>query len=211
MSKFFKNNFLVLPSILSMLIGCSSPQYQEIYSSINKNFFGDDVIITKNFYDQQPFSFAKLRLGRMSSIIIVLWKVDSGKYHWVSSDGIEIVTFNGKIIETVGMKYDIQLKMSNPIPFNPKIRSKMNGLANFFEPEALLLPFISELSLKGSKSIQRLDKDITVSVFEEDQSINAIKFKAKNTYFLNTFGEVIKVIQTIHPYEDQIEIEFYLK
>jgi hypothetical protein len=179
--------------------------------SINQKYFGDDIIITKSFYDKQPFSFAKLSLGGMSSIIIVLWKVDSGKYHWLNRDGIEIVTLNGKIIETVGMKYDMQLKMSQPISFNPKVEFKMSGLANFFEPEALLLPFISESSVKGVKSIQRLDKDIKARVYEENQSINAINFKARNTYFLNTSGEVIKAIQTIHPYEEQIEIEYYFK
>ena len=57
-----------------------------------------DINISEEFYDQQEYSFAKIKVGRSSPVILSLAFIKDGIYEWVSADEERIYTLNGKII-----------------------------------------------------------------------------------------------------------------
>jgi hypothetical protein len=202
---------LKLLAITVIISGCANSQYTEIYQSLKQTAFSKDLPITQEFFDDQPFSFAKLRIGRSTPIIMVLWQVNNGHYYWVTQSGAEIITLGGKIVEVTGMEHDFQIKQNKKIKFLTQGVSESYGLINFFNPLATSLKIKTTTRLEDSIEIFRLGSNVKAKLFSEHQVVDAIKFTSENSYYIDSSSQVIKAIQTTHPFEPEITIEFYYK
>lgn len=200
-----------IPIVLLFLSSCSAISYGELPGIIKESVFGVDFEVTNKFYDSQPYSFAKIKVGRSIVAITVLAKVQNGTYTWLSQDGERIYTRDGKIIETEGLAHDIKILDSNnlkPISFAEFTTNTVKFqeiLLQLDKPHAIVnhsLSF-SELGLD--------DSYFDTMLYKEAFDSGKLVWKNDNLYWVDTKGRVIKTEQHIHPMMPKITMEFYYK
>ena len=197
---------ILLLLILIFLNSCSFDQglLREIYNSYSQK----DFKITSDIYNNQPYSFATFSIGNSNKIILILWKIDNGRYFWVSQDSQIITTYHGKIIEAVGFSNDIKVtSLANDFFKKSQIFYK----TDFFEPNLLGINSKSIFnSLKIEEKINIGFQEIMTTVYIEEYLLSDVNFSGKNYYY---FKDAMprKTIQKIHPFLDHIEMVFYYK
>ena len=91
---------LILALCLSSCSGLPSLDYLSAAQNSVAYISGkNNYAITREFYEQQEYSFIKVRIGRFEPLIMVLAYVNYGVYEWVGADNSKIYTYKGKIIE----------------------------------------------------------------------------------------------------------------
>jgi len=200
-----------IPMVLLFLSSCSAISYSELPGLVKDSVFGVDFEVTNEFYDSQPYSFAKIKVGRSIVAITVLVKVQNGTYTWISQDGERIYTRDGKIIETDGLAHDIKILDSNnlkPIPFTEFTSNTMKYqeiLLQLDRPHAIVSHFLSFSEVGVDSSY------FNTMLYKEAFDSGKLAWKKDNLYWVDTEGRVIKTEQYIHPKMPKITMEFYYK
>jgi hypothetical protein len=198
--------------ILLTLSSCSVITFGQFPSLAKDAIFGVDYEITEEIFNSQPYSFAKVLIGKSIVAITVLSTVNNGVYTWVSADGEKIYTKDGKIIETFGLQNDMKIINSfnlQNIKFE-LIKSKEEAQERTFlieldNPHALM-------SQETSFYNTGIDKNYFNSMlFEERFETSKLKWEGVNYYWVDPQGRVIKSVQNIHPRMPLVTIEFYYK
>ena len=167
-----------------------------------------DIEISNEYYLDMTSSFAKVKLGRSSVAILSLVSIDDGIYTWIGEDDTRIYTANGKIVESLGLDFDVSYKSNWDYPFNLSYY-KTNSHIKLENPSAFIY---QQSTLKYShEEIISLEKDYQTKVFIEDFDTARYKWSGQNIYWLSERGRVMKSIQKIHPNLAEIEITFYYK
>ena len=100
--------YLIL--LLTLANSCSFISYNQVIPLIKEATVGTpDIELSEEFIQEQSFSFARVDLGKGANIIMVLLEINSNFYTWVSSTGEKIITYNGKIVRTEGLIYNIEI------------------------------------------------------------------------------------------------------
>lgn len=165
--------------------------------------------VSQEIYESYEYSFAKVRFGKGQSAIMILAAVKNDIYTWVGNDGVKIITINGRIVETDGLPNDVDIFHS------PQRKGMMAG--RFFEVINFENPILSNANLESSvqfddyEDYQYLENSLKALIFSEIISIRSIGWKEQNYYYFNSQNKALKTIQSIHPFLDKIEMEFYLK
>lgn len=198
---------LIFVSIL-FLQSCSYFSfYRETAQLIASTVSPDSFEVTKTFYDNFDYSFAKLRIGRSDDLIIVLANYENGLYEWVSSDKVRIITNKfGKIVNTFGLDSDLDIKNY----YINKFSGNYIFNTSFTSPELNYARTYAEIKLSNRTNFDYLSEEKYIEIFEESISIPSIFWKAKNYYYFDD-GRPLFTRQNIHPNIPQIEIEFYIK
>lgn len=196
-----KKCFILLNILLS---GCQYISYNEVIPLAKQAIIGlPDIELTDDFISQQRYSFARLDLGRGANVIMVLSEIENNFYTWISASGEKIITYNGKIVRTYGLVYNMELINPNTFKiFSPKNNYK--GIYNVFlnDPEAFIEQRFSTYLSKENNKLK----------LEESIEIDILDLKYTNLYFVDPVsGRTIRSIQTIHPKLPKIEIDFIYK
>ena len=86
--------------------------YQDLPETFYRAAFGyPDIAIDQETYNENKYSFAKVRLGKASPVIMILLSIDDGMYTWIDKEGLRLITLNGRIIKTIGLPNDINIKV----------------------------------------------------------------------------------------------------
>ena len=102
---------LILALCLSSCAGLPSLDYISAAKNSLAYISGkNNYPITRELYEQQEYSFIKVRIGRFEPLIMVLAYADNGVYEWVGADNSKIYTYKGKIIELNGFENDIKIQ-----------------------------------------------------------------------------------------------------
>lgn len=184
--------------------------YKDLPSTLYRTAFGyPDILIDQDIFDQNRYSFATVSLGKSKPLVMVLLSINNGLYTWVDSNGARIVTRNGRIIQIIGLSNDIDIRFKE----NKQIyqEGSYSETVNFSNPLLINADLFSIISFKEKIDYTYLNKLIKVNVFIEEVSIKDIGWKKENKYFLDQNNREIKTIQFVHPFLDQIKIEFYYK
>lgn len=197
--------------ILLSISSCSIIGFGELPSLVKDSVLGTDFEVTDDFYKAQPYSFAKINIGRNIVAVTVLASVSDGIYLWISADGERIYTKNGKIIKTFGLKHDMNFLDPQGIDF-PSFQ--------FFESNDVYQNSLL-LELEKPKAIinySYLIKEIGIDdnyynsmKYEEEFQSGKLSWDKVNNYWVDRNGRVIKSIQYIHPMMPKISLEFYYK
>jgi len=199
--------------LLIFITSCSQIPiaYSDIPVTIYRSAFGfPEELVSQEDYDSYNYSFAKAKFGKGKTVTLILSSVDNKKFNWVGSDGIKLVTQNGRIIQTFGLPNDMQI-------ITDKNRKNIVDGDIFFEVINFKNPVLLNANLKSSIKFYQTenyllhDNKISSNVFHENISITKIGWKKKNIYYLDQNHNPLKTIQYIHPFLDEISIEFYLK
>ena len=168
-----------------------------------------DLKITEEYYDNAKASFAKIKFGRGSNYAVVYLKsIENEVSIWESSDKIELHTFKGKVIKTVGFENDIDIKYFNNFSFEKK--EIFNSLS-FSNPLLINSPINYSIDFDIVEEIEFLEKERKVSKYVETFIAEDIGWKGKNTYFVDETLNVIRTYQRIGPFKSIVEIEYYYK
>lgn len=200
-----------IPLILLMLSSCSIISYGELPELAKGAILGVDIEVTKEFYDSQPYSFAKINIGKSIVATIILAKVQNGTYLWISADGERIYTRDGKIIRTEGLNNDSKIlnlidldrfSFANFHSTPTKARTIMLQLSN---PHAIVSQsfYIKEIGIDSSYFNSML--------YEESFDSGRLAWEEINRYWVDPRGRVMKSEQYIHPRLPKITIEFFYK
>lgn len=198
--------FITLILIQSCAIVGSSQVPGILYKSIAGY---PDLKITKNFVDQQEYSFVKAQFGRGPIIILTLAYIDGEDYEWRSSDNSSIVTRNGKLIKTSGLKHNLAL-LSHLPPMLFSSESESRYLMELSNPNAIIEVKSDVLRSPHRENIFYLDFYDAV-VFEETLTIDALDISAINKYWVNDQNQVLVTKQFVHPFLSPLHLEFFYK
>ncbi len=203
------SKFITSALLLSILLsGCTGfAVYQGSFNFLKDNFIPNKRnIITRQFFEEQKYSFAMVTIGNAAEILMVLQSVSNGEYKWISSDGIIFITSpNGRILRTTGIINDV-----NFVPIN-KTKSSQNFFIDFYNPELLKLEGLIETKQQNTKNYQLfVDEEIEVLETNFVTSIPLLRWKEEG-FLLEKDGLAVASSQKIHPHFPRIRMYFYLK
>lgn len=210
MGRYIRLRHQLLKIIIGVLVfsfaSCSSidkerisPAYFDAFESITAYFFqtANDAI-SPSLIESIPYASAILQIGRGKPGLIILERKVNDKEYWVSADGVYIVLFKGKIIETSGLQHNLKsLRSDNHSLHNKNIQ--FTNYYSFEQPDLLNLPVsISSLNV-GRFTVDLLGSKKEMNLVEEDLFNRKINWKAKNLYWYDDQGYLWKSEQNISP------------
>ncbi len=197
--------------ILVFLIinSCAHIDYREVYTFAKTSIVGvEDIKIDKDYYlYKSRSSFIKVRLGKRLVATLVLANVENNDiFEWVGANGEKIITKNGRIIETVGLKHNMEvLNLSN---IDLDLDSERELLISLNDPQATISQSIKSYEL-GKKPIE-LNKIFIAHAYREDFITHDYNWSGSNFYWVDSISSLpIKTVSSSHPYLETLEIEFY--
>jgi hypothetical protein len=197
--------FFVLSSCSNIPIS-----YKDLPSTVYRAAVGyPEIIIDQEAYNENRFSFATVAIGKSKPIIMVLLSIDKDTYTWVDKEGGQLITRNGRIIQTVGLPHDIEIKFETTRKTYQE--GKFSEIVNFNNPLLINADLSSFTTLEDKIDYLYLDELILVNVYSEEVSISDIGWKKENKYFMDINNREIKTIQFVHPFMKEIKMEFYYK
>ena len=198
--------------ILIFTVSCTTfsvDQYKELFQSSKSIFFSDDSDISKDFFSNSQYSFAKVKIGRGPSAILSLASVDGEYYEWVSASNIKIITLTGRIVRTSGLPHDIY-RSSGPLKQCCENVSALDTI-RLYSPDLYGSSLIIDLEHESRIELDYLEQKLETNLIKEIFSLPAIRWKGVNHYYFDSSSRPIMTKQTIHPFLDEISMKFYYK
>jgi len=203
-----KNYSLIL--IFLFLQCCSSFNSYSLAATKARNILISSPAkeVTKSEYENFPYSFIKLKIGKSEDVIMSLVSITDGIFHWISSDRISIYTLEGRVVRTDGLIHDISLV--NLDALNSFNLQKDYLVFNYRYPELYSVHHKFKLKSNENISFHYLEDSIEVSRLEFEVSIPLLNKKHNDVYYLSG-GKVISSIQKIHPMMPEFKLVFFYK
>ena len=170
--------------------------FQNLYTTIEP-LLNPDRSIPEKYNSDFPYAFASVRVGRGQLIYVVLSEANNNVLRWISEDGFEIRTVNGKIIGSDGFERNISFR-------DPSAEIALSNLGESNYVVSISSEYHSEFDTNMS-----LKRTQSQSIIKEDFEVNTIKWKGTNKFYLNENGKVYKSINSINPLMPNIEMYFY--
>lgn len=185
------NRYIILALLLQ---SCAVIQPSEAPNILKTLILGADKInVSESFYEEMEYSFVNVRIGRSASAILVLSSVDNDLYTWLGPNKERIITQDGKVLHTSGLRHNI-----NYLEFT----SIDNIHKSVYMLELLNPSAIIEVELEYSKLKNQVIENFYTPVLD---------WRGKNLYFIDDSGTTYKSIQHYHPMAPKITLEFYFK
>ena len=209
--------------LLFSLSSCTSRDYLELPATIYESIKGADIEITDSLIESREFSFIKVRLGRSIVATMTLSKIDQNIYEWVGQDLSErIYTKDGKIIKTLGLKYDMEIIDHYNFSLQ-SVTNKGKYIIRFKNPSGIFtnnynIKKYSISEYKGS-ILSRINNSLKGDGFyiepkhiiEERFRTEVFRWSGKNYYWLDINNNLIRTVQTVHPKLPKITIDYFYK
>ena len=186
------------------LHSCSGFDYFQAAPLIKNSLIGfKDIQISKDYIDQQQYSFVKIKIGRSSPVILSLAFINDGIFEWVSADGERIYTLNGRIIRTDGLVHNFNLLTEKTLPKKDSLPAMQSRLIELTSPDAT--------TMQTSRiEIEREDRSI-ISINEKVET-SSFNWNYINTYIVDKDLELVThSVQHIHPKLSEFKIQFFYK
>lgn len=198
----YMNKFTIL--IILFVSSCQYISYNQVIPLTRQAIIGfPDIELTEEYIAKQRYSFARFDLGKGANIIMVLSDVENNFYTWVSATGEKLITYNGKIVKTIGLIYNVEIY--NPTSF--KIFSPNNNYSGIYDvmlkdPKAFIEQKFST-KLTSQSNYLKLTESIEIDV---------LNLEYQNSYTIDLIsGRTIRSTQRIHPKLPEIRIDFVYK
>ena len=193
----------ILIIILIILSSCSYINYAQIIPLVRTAVIGvPDADLQE--VDKFDFSFARMRMGRGSSSIFTLNKVENNNtFVWSNSSSEKIYTRYGRVIRTEGLLHNAYI-LTNHNNLDLKSINIQSGKISIMleDPEA----YIEQMIYRD-----KVEDEEFINVFEKVIS-NPIRWSHTNEYkFSKNLDMITYTKQHIHPNLPALEIEFFYK
>ena len=190
---------------------CSLIGSSEVPGMIYKSIIGHpDIKITQEYFDLRQYSFAKVQFGKGPVIIMTLAYVDGDNYEWRSQDNASLVTRNGKVISTSGLKYNRKLLLSDSFNFRLDAIDQLEYLVQFSNPHAITKVSRNVIKLEDKANIYYLGQ---IKSFLVEERLYFADFDKQyiNKYWIDEDYKTLSTIQFVHPFLPLIRIEYFYK
>ena len=204
--KFFISSLILL---LSSCTTFSASQYLELYKASKNIFLSNTTEITQDYYDTFNYSFAQVKIGRGPSAILSLVSIDNGYYEWVSSENIKIITLSGRIVRTIGLPHDAY--RSSALLNNCCTDLSSIEPIRLYSPDLFGNSLVTNLEIEKNIPLSYLEESIQTKLIKESYSLSEINWKGTNLYYFDDSFRPILTLQKIHPYLDEITMQFFYK
>jgi hypothetical protein len=203
----------IIALLLIIFSGCAHLDYAALPGLAKSIVIGpDDIIVDRDFYEAQPYSFVKIRIGKRAIAILSLSRIEDSRYQWVSSSGDKLVTLSsGQITKFIADDFSFTLI---PINSNPAIFSATQTLQYFIQLEDPMAMFsqigvTQDSVLQSSEYLERATPMLCVT---EEVKSNSAKWNYKNQYCNDEQSKMpLRTIQHFNPMYEPIELTFYYK
>lgn len=198
--------------IALFLSSCSFIDYTALPSITKSIVFGtDDIKITRQFYNDQKYSFVKVKIGRHSIALFVLSKIDNNQFHWISSNGARLITLrDGRPVQLSSDNYNFKIL---PLLDYPEI-SDNETVYDYFISLRNPKAFINQaaiLSKEGRVEIDYIDEKASVLLIKERVSSLSMRWKYENNFYVNNSGLGLRSELYFNPLAEKLELDFYYK
>lgn len=191
----------VLLFSLLTLSNCSS--FDLGYFDIVRGALKTNKIENLEPFIANKFSFIRLTKGK-NQAILVLSDYDNGIETWVGSGEETLVTAKGVILFSDGLEYNVQ--QHEPIVFQENIY--LNRFSTYTSFDRPSLKYVQSIYIKqNSKHKKRLDCKGASHSYK--RTIESIRYKDDLIICLNENQIVESSVQKIHPWDEEIKIEFF--
>lgn len=191
--------------LLLLVHSCAFISYSEIIPLVKEvTFGGESIELTDEYIAKQPYSFIRIDLGKGANIIMVLQKIENGFYTWISEDEEKITTYNGKIVNTSGLIFNINT--INPSKFKYFSNSNLyTGTYDIFLKDPMAY-------IEQDFEISMIEESDDYLLFEEKINIAVLNKDYINYYWLDKITGMPKMTkQDIHPRLPSLSIDFVYK
>ena len=208
---------------ISMLIlsGCENfPILSRVHQAVDFALSGQpDVPLTRARIDSLPYASIRAKMGRSGKLLMILGRYDKDELHWVSSDHAIIATRHGRIVKTVGLKFDLietRFPDADPIATSTQNLNQMASdemapytrLVDLANEQRYGVPAVSTLRLVGPERIEVLERSHDTLMFKETVSVDQLDWSYENRFWLDAkTGFVWRSIQYFSPALPPVEIE----
>ena len=214
-----------LPYLASLILisGCSGT-YHAYYQTLKLGFSSDvDPVISLAHVQSSTTDLLEVKRGERSKAIMALAYIEAGQHKWVSGDQAMLILEQGRIVRTLGFATNlIHLtdKSSDPLKYFTKNSLQTNSLHTWtrkadWNTDEYGYQIVSSFINEGEQVLNILSASIsTILIVEElNYSTQAKFFQPKNTWknyywYETTSGELIKSIQLLAPFDEQLEMVY---
>ncbi len=206
-----------------LLAGCASGtaarstwgQYFEVLQQSFAVSFGDGGSVTRETAAGVPYASMGYRLNGSPQALVVLATDTRGELLWTSSAHVVLVTENGRIKRTVGLPHDLSHLAPARGANMPGPQAGLRGAAtiiltaDFPDIGSYSAPITCRLAPAGPDPVTILGQSIAATRIEEDCDSPLLKWRFRNSYWMDADGFVWRSIQHLHPRGDAVEFEIF--
>lgn len=202
-----RNGIIVLFSL--MFLSSCSGTYQQYWQSLKIAYQSNqDIALTLEEVQQQPYDVAFIKQGDRAQIIAVLAYIENGHHKWVSADRAMLVMEKGRMIKTVGFENDL---LATQYAFNPLTQSRdqlensswlasLDWSAGFYGEQVR-----SNFSTSQQETLTHFDRNLAVNTYTESVEYKggtrgSEVFEWQNQYWFDAqTGQLLKSSQQLSP------------
>lgn len=209
---------LLLTAGSAVLAGCEAP-FGLDYSTIKKVAavsvgLEDPPGITLEQASQIPYSSLGFRIGKSSEGLLVLASQTGEDFLWTSADRVALVTRNGRIVKTGGLRWNLSTTsfpsidpLSMTFDGAPVVSPSLR-IVDFNDVNRFSVRIKGEFESLGPQTTNILGTDLpTIALIEHCKS-DDLDWEFQNAFWRDhESGLVWKSLQFVHPNEPPITIE----
>lgn len=162
-----------------------------------------------------PYASIGFRIGRSSEGMLILAGQTGSDLLWTSAEHIAIVTHNGRIVRTGGLRWNLaetQFATSDPLDTNLGRNSPSEGsfqrLVDLRDVHKFAIEITSRFTLVGKQKIDVLGTELETVAYTETCVADQLDWTFQNSFWIDTdSGLVWRSKQYVHPNLDPITIE----
>ncbi|WP_301003787.1 YjbF family lipoprotein [Arsukibacterium sp.] len=178
-----------------------------------------DVQLPYSFFSEAEHDYLYVKQGEQAQVAMALMFIEQGQFKWVSADRVVLVTEQGRIVRTVGLKNDL-LHLTNTAsdPLKKQLSStsttSWSRIADWQQHE-YGYPLRSTFQYGPVETLQFFGQPLDVVPLIENiqyaADANFVRFddKWQNRFWLDAkTGVVLKSVQTLVPGAEAFEMIF---
>lgn len=88
-----------------LLSACGEGSVGKTLTGAVRYTFGQDPgkPVSRETIANLPYAYMAAKIGRGPRTVLVLWREENGDQHWLTADGVAIVTRGGRVVKTAGL------------------------------------------------------------------------------------------------------------
>lgn len=152
-----------------------------------------------------PYALVTAKIGKGPRAVLILSRREGQDLHWTSADKITLVTRQGRIVKTAGLRYDLaatQLSPSDPLSASPHTLTEPVRFRRTVDLRAangyLTVPIDSTTETIGPERIEIVELEFDTILIKETCRARSVNWRFENLYWVDVYdGFVWKSIQHV--------------
>jgi hypothetical protein len=204
-----KKNAILATLFLS---SCAFIDYTALPSITKSIVFGaEDIKVDQDFFQDQKYSFVKVKIGRHSIAIFVLSKVENNKFYWIASNGARLTTLrDGRPIQLTADTFNFKIIPTSEFVDISSTQMPYEYFISLANPKAYLSQ-ASILTNAGRTEINSLGKNIQVTIIKEEVSSMSMNWDYANEFYVDNSGLGLRSELYFNPLAEKLELNFFYK